>query len=95
MTEEEYMQLKQDILQMMVMEVKEGNAEKDGEPSEDEQTRKNGSARGSAPAAYWQTDTDNILWGNMARVHTVIKTRDGVDDDTIALDCAREMKDTS
>ena len=55
-------------------------------------TRKNGSARDPAPVAHCQTDTEHLLWGNMARINTVIKTRDAVDEDTIALDCAREME---
>ena len=35
MTEDEYMQLKQDMLRITVMKVKEENVENDGEPPED------------------------------------------------------------
>ena len=92
MTEDGYMQLKEDILKIMVMEVKDKNAEKDGEPPEDEQTRKNESACDPALVAHGQTNTEHLFWGNMARVNTVIKTRAVVDDTTIVLDCANEME---
>ena len=59
---------------------------------EDEQTRKNESACDPALVAHCQTNTEHLLWGNMACVNTVIKTRAAVDDDTIVLDCAREME---
>ena len=92
MTEDGYMQLKEDILKIMVMEVKEMNAEKDGEPPEDEQTRKNDSACDPALVAPGQTNTEHLMWGNMARANTGTMTRAVVDDTTIELDCAKEME---
>ena len=54
--------------------------------------QENGHARNPAPSAPRRTDTEHILWGNMACINTVIRTRDAINDNTIIFNCVREME---
>ena len=53
---------------------------------------KNGHARNPAPSASRKTDTEHLLWGNMACINTVIRTRDTINANTITLNCVQERE---